>query len=253
MFNEVPASPDIRFKHDSGKVGRISIEKGTMSAAEIIKELEWIVSGDHQWDLRPTGANSFKVVFPSKADLTRLRKIGNIPIEGTSMFLHFEEWSATDLDRFANTRLWVRVKGCPYKERCDYLALFAVGSLIGKAVEVDMEFTRERSIVRMLVDVTRPEYILKTTVDHVYDGDGYGLLFKAENENGGVDDDTDMDEAPSDDKNQKQDEINKNDDKFHSEGKNSPNSSSGGENLNRPMCLEANIWRLLQINSMLEL
>jgi hypothetical protein len=47
MFNEVPASPDIRFKHDSGKVGRISIEKGTMSAAEIIKELEWIVPGDH--------------------------------------------------------------------------------------------------------------------------------------------------------------------------------------------------------------
>jgi hypothetical protein len=87
------------------------------------------------------------------------------------MFLHFEEWSAADLDRFATTRLWVRVKGCPYKERCDYLALFAVGSLIGKAVEVDMEFTREWSIVRMLVDVTRPEFIPKTTVDHVYEGD----------------------------------------------------------------------------------
>jgi hypothetical protein len=68
------------------------------------------------------------------------------------------------------------------------LALFAVGSLIGKAIEVDMEFTRERSIVRMLVDVTRAEFIPKTTVDHVYDGEGYGLLFKAENGNGDVDD-----------------------------------------------------------------
>jgi hypothetical protein len=87
------------------------------------------------------------------------------------------------------------VKGCPYKERCDYLALFAVGSLIGKTVEVDMEFTRERSIVRMLVDVTRHEFILKTTIDHVYEGDGYGLLFKAGNGNGDVDDDTDMDEG----------------------------------------------------------
>jgi hypothetical protein len=54
-------------------------------------------------------------------DLTRLRKIANIPIEGTNMFQHFEEWSAVDLDRFGTTRLWVRVKGCPYKERCDYL------------------------------------------------------------------------------------------------------------------------------------
>jgi hypothetical protein len=105
IFNEVPASSDICFKHDSGKVGRILVEEGVMSVAEIVKELEWIVPGDHQWDLRPAGDNSFKVVFPSKADLTRLRKIGNIPIEGTKMFLHFEEWSAADLDRFATTRL----------------------------------------------------------------------------------------------------------------------------------------------------
>jgi hypothetical protein len=125
------------------------------------------------------------------------------------MFLHFEEWSAAELDKFANTRLWVRVKGCPYKERCDYLALFAVGSLIGKAIEVDMEFTRERSIVRMLVDVTRAKFIPKTTVDHVYDGEGYGLLFKAENGNGDVDDDTDMDEAPSEDENKKHEEVKK--------------------------------------------
>jgi hypothetical protein len=47
MFNKVPASSDICFKHDSGKVGRISVEEGVMSAAEIVKELEWIVPGDH--------------------------------------------------------------------------------------------------------------------------------------------------------------------------------------------------------------
>jgi hypothetical protein len=152
MFNEVLDSPDIRFKHDSGKVGRITVEEGVMMAAKIIKEMEWIVPGDHQWDLRPAGDNSFKVVFPCKADLTRLKNIANIPIEGTKMYLHFEEWSAADLDKFANTRLWGRVNRCPYKERCDYLTLFVVGSLIGKAVEVDMAFTRERSIVRMLVD-----------------------------------------------------------------------------------------------------
>jgi hypothetical protein len=228
MFNEVHASSDIRFKHDSGKVGRISVQEGEMTAAEIIKELEWIVPGDHQWDLRPAGDNSFKVVFPSKADLTRLRKIGNIPIEGTKMFLHFEEWSAADLDRFATTRLCVRMKGCPYKERCDYLALFAMGSLIGKAVEVDMAFTRERSIVRMLVDVTRAEHIPKTTVDHVYEGDGYGLLFKAENRNGDVDDDTDMDDAPTDDKNKKQDELKKDYASVSPDGKEMDSNSSGG-------------------------
>jgi hypothetical protein len=167
-------------------------------------------------------------------DLTRLRKIGNIPIEGTKMFLHFEEWSAAELDRFETTRLWVRVKGCPYKERCDYLALFVVGSLIGKAVEMDMEFTRERSIVRMLVDVTSPKLIPKTTVDHVYEGDGYGLLFKAENGSGDVDDDTDMDEAPSDDKNDNQDEHKESDENNFDDTKNNDNSSSGAVEPKQP-------------------
>jgi hypothetical protein len=102
-----------------------------------------------------------------------------------------------------------------------------VGSLIGKAVEVDMEFTRERSIVRMLVDVMRPEFIPKTTVDHVYEGDGYDLLFKAKNGNGDVDDDTDMDEATSDDKNNKQDEHKRSDENNFDDAKNKYNSSSG--------------------------
>jgi hypothetical protein len=61
----------------------------------------------------------------------------------------------------------------------------------------------------MLVDVTRAEFIPKTTVDHVYDGEGYGLLFKAENGNGDVDDDTDMDEAPPEDENKKHEEVKK--------------------------------------------
>jgi hypothetical protein len=43
----------------------------------------------------------------------------------------------------------------------------------------------------------------------VYDGEGYGLLFKAENGNGDVDDDTDMDEAPSEDENKKHEEVKK--------------------------------------------
>jgi hypothetical protein len=54
------------------------------------------------------------------------------------------------------------VPGCPYKLRCDYLALFAVGSLLGKAKEIDMEFTRANDVVRMLVQCT--------IVDRIPDG-----------------------------------------------------------------------------------
>jgi hypothetical protein len=84
----------------------------------------------------------------------------------------------------------------------------------------------------MLVDVTRPEFIPRTTVDHVYDGNGYGLLFKAENGNGDVDDDTDMDEAPSDDRDKKQDEVPKDDGGKGKEGKSVDNTSSQVEESN---------------------
>jgi hypothetical protein len=189
-----------------------------MVVPNLVKELEWIVPGDYQWDIRPAGENVFRVVFPSKADLTRVCKIRKIPIEDTR-FLHFEEWSAADLDLFALTETWVRVFGCPYKLRCDYLALFAIGSLIGKTQEVDMAFTRESLVVRMRVLVTDLKFIPNGTVDHVYDGVGYGIRFKIEGdadlekgdismqEAGGGDDK----EAPSDspdDKPPREDQIN---------------------------------------------
>ncbi|KAM0921911.1 hypothetical protein ACQ4PT_006547 [Festuca glaucescens] len=122
MFHEVPASSDVTFRHDSGKVGKISVTDGVLSPQEIAKELEWIIPGNHQWDLWPTDDGAFKVIFPTKADLARMTKIINVPVSGTSMFLHFEEWSAADLDQFYLTKgygLLFKVKGEKGKEKTD--------------------------------------------------------------------------------------------------------------------------------------
>jgi hypothetical protein len=81
MFHEVPASAEVTFKHDSGKIGRISVTGGTLSASEIIAELQWIIPGNHQWDLRPTEDGAFKALFPSKADLARMIKIISVPVQ----------------------------------------------------------------------------------------------------------------------------------------------------------------------------
>uniref|UniRef100_A0ACD5Y7J2 Uncharacterized protein n=1 Tax=Avena sativa TaxID=4498 RepID=A0ACD5Y7J2_AVESA len=188
MFHEIPASPDIRFKHDSGKIGRISVldsHKGnsvvgeSLSAKEITRELEWITPGKHQWDLRPAEPGIFKAIFPTKFDLTRVIKMPDIPVENTPFLLHFEEWSSSDLDRYRLEETWVRIKGCPYKLRCDFLGLFAVGTLIGKTQEVDMPFTREHGVVRLRIQVTAIKHIPEGT-DHTYDGEGYGITFHVE-------------------------------------------------------------------------
>ncbi|KAM0863090.1 hypothetical protein ACQ4PT_044819 [Festuca glaucescens] len=207
MFHEVPASSDVTFKDDSGKVGKISVTGGCLEPQEIVKELEWIIPGNHQWDLRPTEDGAFKALFPSKADLAHMTKIINVLVPETSMFLHFKEWSAADLDRFYFSQVWVRVHGCCYKERCDYLSLFAVGSLIGKTKEVDMEFTRAHTMVRMKVEVTRVELIPTTTVDHTYDGEGYGLIFKVEGDQGKGKVDAVMHDANPDDDSENKDKV----------------------------------------------
>ncbi|KAM0835705.1 hypothetical protein ACQ4PT_062781 [Festuca glaucescens] len=135
----------------------------------------------------------------SRGRFSKNDKNNKVPVPGTDMFLVFEEWSASDLDPFSLTEVWVKVHGCCYKERCDYLSLFAVGSLIGKTKEVDMKFTRSHSEVRMKVEVTRAEFIPTTTVDHTYDGAGYGLLFKPEDGQIKIKSDVVMQEANMDD------------------------------------------------------
>ena len=68
LFFDTPQSEGLRVNNDSGKVGRIRIFGGTMTTEEVIHELQWLVQGDHQWDVSPSTGNSFRVVYPTKLD-----------------------------------------------------------------------------------------------------------------------------------------------------------------------------------------
>jgi hypothetical protein len=47
LFYEIPTSDELKFKHNSGKVGRITVDGGNMTEQEIITELGWIVLGEN--------------------------------------------------------------------------------------------------------------------------------------------------------------------------------------------------------------
>jgi hypothetical protein len=83
LFMYVPKTPDVRMKISSGKVGRIGITGGVMNIQQVIKELSWLVPGDHQWEIYASGANMFKVNYTTKADYERVRKIKSIEVEET--------------------------------------------------------------------------------------------------------------------------------------------------------------------------
>jgi hypothetical protein len=128
----VPKTLDVRMKNNSGKVGRIRITGGVMNIQQVIKELSWLVPGDHQWEIYASGANMFKVNYPTKADYERVRKIKSIEVEETRSKIYFEEWSTKETNTWGLYDVWVQIKGCPEPLYRDYLALFAMGSLIGK-------------------------------------------------------------------------------------------------------------------------
>jgi hypothetical protein len=74
--------------------------------------------------------------------------------------------------------------------------LFALGSLVGKAKEIDMKFTREHGIVRARIDCANPKAIPRR-LDYYYDGEGFVVYFEVETLDGTVipDGDFDMDDG----------------------------------------------------------
>jgi hypothetical protein len=62
---------------------------------------------------------------------------------------------------------------------------FALGSLVGKAKEIDMKFTREHGIVRARIYCTNPKAI-PHRLDYYYDGEGFAVYFEVETLDGTV-------------------------------------------------------------------
>ncbi|KAM0918591.1 hypothetical protein ACQ4PT_008746 [Festuca glaucescens] len=179
LFFDIPKTDGVKSKRDSGKNGIIRVKGGSMSVHQIIKELSFVVPGNHHWDISQTGENVFSVVYPSKADKARLRKINDIKVDDSGCTMFFEEGTNQNLDSWKTREAWVRFSGCPKELRDDYLALFAIGSLIGKTKQVDMEFTRAGEVVRLLAQVLNPD-LIPDEVEHYFDGEGFRLSIEVE-------------------------------------------------------------------------
>jgi hypothetical protein len=62
--------------------------------------------------------------------------------------LTFDAWSSVEEPLYRLQEVWVHVSGLPSDVRSDYLALWGVGTLFGKTLEVDMAYTRKHKVLR---------------------------------------------------------------------------------------------------------
>ncbi|KAM0925568.1 hypothetical protein ACQ4PT_004103 [Festuca glaucescens] len=153
MFFELPLMGSYKPKMENSRAAMISIQGGVMTPPQIVSQLQRLVPVENfVWDVSVTEDNNFRVLFPSKEDLERLKVFGTFQVPNSVCTMTVVSWGARVEPLYLLPEVWVRVHGIPPRHRGDYLALWAVGDLFGKTIAVDMPYTRQHGVVRLRVD-----------------------------------------------------------------------------------------------------
>ncbi|KAM0909453.1 hypothetical protein ACQ4PT_014786 [Festuca glaucescens] len=201
-FFELPCTKSYKPKMENTRMGSLAVTGGDMTIPQIVRQLQRLVPSEHfHWDVRQVGHNVYKVAFPSKADLERLRFFGTFKVPDSLLEMKFDSWSVQIEPNCLLLEVWLRVSGLPPRRKGDFLAMWGLGILFGKTLQVDMKHTRQHGVARIQIGCLDYTYIPHRmnvlVVDSFYD-----LTFEVEVPEGA---DVEM-EAPSDDGNDHDDD-----------------------------------------------
>jgi hypothetical protein len=75
--------------------------------------------------------------------------------------------------------IWILMAGIPQRRIGDFLAMWSLGTLFGKTLKVDMKYTREKGVLRILVGCL--DYGRIPAKERIYIADGfYDISFEVE-------------------------------------------------------------------------
>jgi hypothetical protein len=158
--------PDSVFKAHLAPKGSptalIKITGGSASAESSQSVMARIcpLSSQWKWEAIPHGEDAFLVSFPTVEDLQR-RDGFQLGVPNSSAQMTFSVWKAQDVPHsFELQPVWVHVDGVPHTVRY-FLGLWAVGSLIGTTLDVDLVSLRSLGVVRILVAMMEPKNLDK--------------------------------------------------------------------------------------------
>ncbi|KAM0850041.1 hypothetical protein ACQ4PT_053345 [Festuca glaucescens] len=181
MFFEMPLTGTYKPKMENSRAARITVSGVVMTSPQIVSQLQRLVpTNDFVWEVVLTEDNSFKVLFPSKEELERLKVFGAFQVPNSVCKLTVDSWGARLEPLYMLPEVWVRISGLPSRPRGDYLALWSIGDLFGKTLEVDMPYTRQHGVVRIRLRCM--DYTRIPANKHLLVKDGfYDLQFQVEN------------------------------------------------------------------------
>jgi hypothetical protein len=161
----------------------IRVMDGHLSSHHVVSELERLIPGPWTWIVEESGDNTFRMVFPSKAELLRMVEWGVVHTKFQQAKIKIEERMVDNEVKFVLPKVLIQFTGLPPHLR-DYLILWAVRSIMGVRKDMDMEFTRQQNISRVHVMVMNPNLIPNSV--NIVIGDGlYEAQVSGGDEHGG--------------------------------------------------------------------
>jgi hypothetical protein len=181
MFFECPITKSYRPKLESMRLGLLSVTRGELTIPGIVKQLQRLVPVENfAWECRQVGQNVFKVTFPDKDELERLTRFGTFLVPNSSIKLNFEQCVSSMEPTSKLPEVWILMCGIPKRRIGDFLAMWSLGTLFGKTIKVDMAFTRESGVLRILVGCL--DHTRIPAKERIYIADGfYDITFEVEN------------------------------------------------------------------------
>lgn len=121
-------------------------------------------SSQWTWEALPHGDDAYIIGFPSVEDLQRVDGI-QLNIPSFKAQASIVVWKTQDVEPIrVLEKVWVHVQGVPYAVK-HFLGFWAVGTLIGTTLDVDLATYRSRGIVRILVGMLDSKVLEKRISD----------------------------------------------------------------------------------------
>jgi hypothetical protein len=166
---------------DPAPTALIKVTGEKLTPAAVQTERARFITKDWTWEALPHSEESFLVVFPSVEELQRMVDV-DFTLKNHGVTLTISEWKdASDADpSYQLDEVWVHIKGVPHAWR-HYLGFWALGSVIGATLDVDMYTYRKMGVIRVLVGMMNRDP-LPLTIDIVFGTKGYEITFVLEDE-----------------------------------------------------------------------
>jgi hypothetical protein len=128
------------------------------------------LSSQWKWEAISHGEDAYLVSFPIVEDLKRVDGF-QMGVPDSTAQMSTSIWKTLDVPhKFELQQVWMHVDGVPHTVR-HFLVLWAVGSLIGTTLDVDLVSIRSLVVVRILVAMMEPK-----NLDKMNEVQGYACL-----------------------------------------------------------------------------